>query len=45
MKENLDTKKNGYACTAELSTSIEDGFTLTAVGDIILTRPKVIRSA
>ena len=39
MKDNLDTKKNGYACTADLSTSIEDGFTLTAVGDIILTRP------
>jgi poly-gamma-glutamate synthesis protein (capsule biosynthesis protein) len=38
MTENKAPTKNGYACTAEISTSIEDGFTLTAVGDIILTR-------
>ena len=31
--------KNGYAVTATTATNIEDGFTLAAVGDIILTRP------
>jgi len=39
MTENKAPTKNGYACTAEISTTIEDGFTLTAVGDIILSRP------